>query len=338
MDPSLFPWPARAGVARGLIRTPLETRASHIAVGAFVLVLVAGIAGFVVWIGKYRQPDVVFFDIKFSGNVTGLQVDNIVRYRGIPVGRVKAVRIDPANPNLVLVTIEVVKGTPVRVDSVASLELQGITGVTYIQISGGSPVSQMLPQTRDKPYPLIAAQPSKLEELFEGAPALLAKLNQLADRLNLLLSDENARAISGTLANLETLTGALAAQSGGLKELLENGAAAAEQIRQTSVEFRILAQDLRSEVKGVGGSARATIGELQATARSFAAVADELDRVIQENRAPVRDFTAYGLYEATQLMSDLRQLIATVGRVTAQIERDPARFFLGDRARGFQAQ
>ncbi|MBX6322327.1 MAG: MCE family protein [Rhodospirillaceae bacterium] len=316
----------------------METRASHIAVGAFVLVLVAGIAGFVVWIGKYRQPDVVYYDIKFSGNVTGLQVDNTVRYRGIPVGRVKAVRIDPANPNLVLVTIEVAKGTPIRVDSVASLELQGITGVTYIQISGGSPVSQMLPQTREKPYPLIAAQPSKLEELFEGAPALLTRLNELADRLNLLLSDENARAISGTLANLETLTGALAAQSGGLKELLENGAAAADQLRRTGAEFQILAQDLRSEVKDVGGSARTTIADLQGTARAFSTVADELAKLVAENRGPIRDFTAYGLYEATQLMSDFRQLVSSLSRVAAQIERDPARFLLGDRARGFQAQ
>jgi phospholipid/cholesterol/gamma-HCH transport system substrate-binding protein len=316
----------------------LETRAAHIAVGAFVLLLVAGIAVFVVWVGKGAQQEVVLYDIKFTGNVTGLQTDNTVRYRGIPVGRVQAVRIDPANPNLVLVTIEVAKGTPVRVDSVASLELQGITGVTYIQISGGSPVSQMLPQTRDKPYPLIAAQPSKLEELFEGAPALLTKLNQLADKLSLLLSEENSKAISGTLANLETITGSLAAQTGGLKELMENGAAAAGQLEKTANEFQFLAQDLRSEVKAISGSARSTIADLQATVRTFAAVAGELDYLIKENRAPIRDFAAYGLYEATQLMGDIRQLIASLGRVTAQIERDPARFLLGDRSRGFQAQ
>ena len=316
----------------------METRAAHIGVGAFVLLLVGGIAVFLIWIGKHHAPEVVYYDIKFAGNVTGLQPDNTVRYRGIPVGRVQAVRIDPANPNLVLVTIEVAKGTPVRVDSVASLEMQGITGVTYIQISGGSPVSQMLPQTGTKPYPIVTSRPSKLEELFESAPALMTKLNELADKLSALLSEENSKAITGTLSNLQTITSSLAGQTGGLGELMENGAAAAEQLRQTGAEFRLLAQDLRSEVKEIGGSARSTIGELQGTAHSFAAVADELQKLIGENRAPIRDFAAYGLYEATQLMSDLRQLIATIGRVTAQIERDPARFFLGDRSRGFQAQ
>src|SRR5262249_653293 len=133
------------------------------------------------------------------------------------------VRIDPTNPNLILITVEMIKNTPVQIDSITSLKLQNITESTYIQISGGDPVSKMLPQTRDKPYPLIASRPSKLEELFEGAPALLTKLNQLADKLNLLMSEDNTKAITGMLAHLETVTGALAGDTGGLKELMENG-------------------------------------------------------------------------------------------------------------------
>jgi phospholipid/cholesterol/gamma-HCH transport system substrate-binding protein len=316
----------------------LETRAANIAVGAFALVLILGILGFVVWIGRFNQPELVFYDIKFRGSVTGLQADNTVRYRGIPVGRVDAVRIDPANPNLILVTIEVQTGTPVREDSVASLELQGITGGTYVQISGGTQSGKMLPQTREKPYPLIASRPSKLEELFEGAPALITKLNELTEKVSALVSAENSEAIAKTLDNLQTITASLAGQTGGLGELMENGAAAAEQLRATAGEFQLLAQDLRSEVKAIGGSARATVSDLQGTARAFTAVAGTLGKVIQENRAPVRDFAVYGLYEATQLMTDIRQLVATLSRVSAQIERDPARFLLGDRARGFQAQ
>jgi phospholipid/cholesterol/gamma-HCH transport system substrate-binding protein len=316
----------------------VETRAAHIAVGAFVLLLVAGITIFVIWLGKAEQAEVAFYEIKFAGNVTGLQTDNVVRYRGIPVGRVRDVRIDPQNFNLVQVVIEVAKGTPITEDSVASLEMQGITGVTYIQISGGSPDSTLLPQTREPPYPRLASKPSKLEQLFEGAPALLAKLNDLADKLAVLLSEENSKAVTSTLANLESITAALAGQTGGLSELMETGAAAADQITETSREFQVLAQDLRSEVKTIGGSARTTIGDLQGTARAFTAVAKELEKLIGENRAPVRDFAAYGLYEATALMTDLRQLIATLSRVSAQIERDPARFLFSDRSRGFQAQ
>lgn len=316
----------------------METRAAHIAVGAFVLALIAGIIVFVIWIGKFQQEAVVYFSVRFTGSVTGLEPGNPVRYRGILVGRVAAIGIDPENSNLILVTIEVAQGTPVRGDSVASLEVSGIAGVTYVQISGGSMESQMLPQRTSPPYPEIAAKPSKLEQLFEGAPALVGRLNELADKFGEVLSQDNVKAISDTLAHLETVTRALSDQSGGMGDLLENGAAAAEQVRAASVEFQLLAQDLRSEVKLIGGTARTAVEDIEGTARSFSAVAGQLEAMLRENRATIRDFSTYGLYEATQLMTEMRLLVATLSRVSAQIERDPARFFFGDRARGFQAE
>lgn len=316
----------------------METRAAHVAVGAFVLALVAGIIIFVVWISKFQQQDVVYFDVRFTGSVTGLATGNPVRYRGILVGRVGSIQIDPENPNLILVTIEVAKGTPVRTDSVASLEISGIAGVTYVQISGGGEDSAMLPQRSSPPFPEIAAKPSKLEQLFEGAPALVGRLNELADRLGELLSERNVQSISETLRHLETISSSLAGQTGGLSQLMTDGANAAEQIRSTSIEFQLLAQDLRSEVKEIGGVAQTAIADLEGTARSFSAVAAQLEAMLRENRTSLRDFATYGLYEATQLMTELRLLVATLSRISAQIERDPARFFFGDRARGVQVE
>jgi phospholipid/cholesterol/gamma-HCH transport system substrate-binding protein len=316
----------------------LETRAAHIAVGAFVLALVAGIVVFVVWISKFQQDNVVFFDIRFTGSVTGLVPGNPVRYRGILVGRVSDIRIDPDNAMLILVTIEVTEGTPVRTDSVASLEISGIAGVTYVQISGGSSDSAMLPQKTERPFPEIASKPSKLEQLFEGAPALVGRLNELADKFAELLSEKNVQSITDTLIHLETITSGLAGQAGGLGDLMREGADAAEQIRSTSIEFELLAQDLRSQVTAIGGAAEGAIADLEGTARSFSAVAAQLEAVLRENRTSFRDFSTYGLYEATQLMTELRLLVATLSRVSAQIERDPARFFFGDRALGVQAE
>ena len=74
------------------------------------------------------------------------------------------------------------------------------------------------------------------------------------------------------------------------------------------------------------------------TARDLSTVADELDATVAENREPLRDFSNSGLYELTQLMNELRALVASMTRISGQIERDPARFFLGDRREGFQAE
>lgn len=302
------------------------------------MALVAGIVFFVVWISKVQREDVVFFEVRFTGSVTGLGVGNPVRYRGILVGGVSSIEIDPKNPNLILVTISVTQGTPVRDDSVASLEISGIAGVTYVQISGGSADGAMLPQKSSPPFPEIRSRPSKLEELFEGAPALVGRLNELADKFGTLLSEKNVQAITDTLAHLEAITSSLSGQTGGLGDLMREGADAAEQIRSTSIEFELLAQDLRSEVKEIGGAATGAIGDLEGTARSFSAVAAQLEAMLRENRTSFRDFSTYGLYEATQLMTELRLLVATLSRVSAQIERDPARFFFGDRALGVQVE
>jgi len=317
----------------------METRASYLAVGAFVLVLVAGFVGFVIWLGKFQDREALaFYDIRFRGSVTGLQEGGTVRYRGIPVGQVVRLRIDPEDLQLVRVTIQVDRSTPVRTDTVASLELQGVTGVSYVLLSGGSQTAAPLPQTAEPPYPVIASKPSTIEQLFEGAPDLVNRLNELVANINGMLNESNREEVSRTLENLQTITAALAQNTGGLAQLLASGSAASEQVAAMSVEFEGLAKDLRATLKRIGGDSASTMKEVRATAEAFAGAADELQALISENRVPIKDFTSTGAYELTQLFAELRLLVTTLSRVTEQIERDPARFFLGDRGRGFEAK
>jgi phospholipid/cholesterol/gamma-HCH transport system substrate-binding protein len=211
----------------------METRASYIAVGAFVLVLILGLVGFVVWIGKFQGAEkFARYDILFDGSVTGLQVEGTVRYRGIPVGRITDIRVDPANIEKVRVTIEVKADTPVRADTDASIELQGITGVTYVLLKGGKQDSPALPVTMNEPYPQIHSIPSRIELLFQTAPDLLTKANVLIERVTLLFNDENEKNISETLANLRALSDRFANGGGNLDAMLESRAQGGEESEQ----------------------------------------------------------------------------------------------------------
>ena len=317
----------------------METRASYVAVGTFVLALAAGAVVFVIWLARYQgQLEYAFYDILFPGSVTGLQVDGTVRFRGITVGRVADIRIDDSNIELVRVTIEVERSTPVRDDSVASLEIQGITGVAYVLLSGGSNSAAPLPETSEQPYPRIASKPSKLEEIFEGAPDLVNKLNLLVERITLMFNDDNQQAIGQTLANVRQITGTLADNREAMNQVLSSGAAAAEQIRLMSAEFTALAAELRSQAGSVGADAGASMAALRKTADQITQVGAQFDRMLAENREPIHDFTSTGLYEMTQLMTEIRLLVASLSRVSAQIERDPARFLFGDRQKGYETQ
>src|SRR5215468_10544901 len=227
----------------------METRASYIAVGTFVLVLVLGLAGFVVWIGKFRgEEELARYDLLFAGSVTGLQPDGVVRYRGVPVGRIMSIKIDPKNIATIRVTIEIKADTPVRTDTVASIELQGITGVTYILLKGGTQESAAIPVTMEAPYPVIKTIPSGIERLFESAPDLLSKATVLVDRVTLLFSDENEKNISETLANLRNLSDRFSKGGGNIDAMIESGKSALARIDSMSGELGGLAKDLRGQL------------------------------------------------------------------------------------------
>jgi phospholipid/cholesterol/gamma-HCH transport system substrate-binding protein len=323
----------------------MEIRASYVIVGAVVLALLAGLAAFSLWLVEAGvDRDVARYEIAFEGSVSGLPEGGQVLYRGIPVGRVGEIRIDPANVENVLVVAEVDRDTPIKEDTVATLEFQGLTGIAYVQLRGGTQESARLDPDAAQP-PRIPSRRSTLERVFESTPELLMQALAMVDRLSVLLSDENLAAIAATLQNVERLTAGLADRSGGVDAVLTGAADMTDEIRKTSVEVRQLATDLRQvtgrldrQVEGVSGDLAGTLTELRGAASSLAGAAGQLQQVLGQLEQPVDDFAATGLYEFTQLIGETRLLVAALSRITKEFERDPAGFLIGRSSRGYQAE
>jgi phospholipid/cholesterol/gamma-HCH transport system substrate-binding protein len=323
----------------------MEIRASYVIVGVVVLALLAGLAAFSLWLVEAGvDRDVARYEIAFEGSVSGLPEGGQVLYRGIPVGRVGEIRIDPANVENVLVVAEVDRDTPIKEDTVATLEFQGLTGIAYVQLRGGTQESARLDPDAAQP-PRIPSRRSTLERVFESTPELLMQALAMVDRLSVLLSDENLAAIAATLQNVERLTAGLADRSGGVDAVLTGAADMTDEIRKTSVEVRQLATDLRQvtgrldrQVEGVSGDLAGTLTELRGAASSLAGAAGQLQQVLGQLEQPVDDFAATGLYEFTQLIGETRLLVAALSRITKEFERDPAGFLIGRSSRGYQAE
>src|SRR5579864_5860880 len=182
----------------------METRANYVMVGSFVLVIIAGIFVAILWLAHTQfNQQYVNYDIYFTGSVTGLSVGAPVNLNGVNIGRVTEIRLDPNNPDQVRVTIEADAQAPIKSDSVASLELTGITGIYYIEISGGSREAPPLTPQEGQRYAVIAAKPSRFASLVASAPEVLNKVIEVADRLSLILDEKNRLAIAQTLANLQ---------------------------------------------------------------------------------------------------------------------------------------
>jgi phospholipid/cholesterol/gamma-HCH transport system substrate-binding protein len=323
----------------------VEIRASYVIVGAVVLALLAGLAAFSLWlVDAGVDRDVARYEVAFAGSVSGLQEGGQVLYRGIPVGRVGDIRIDPDDVETVLVTVEVERATPIKADTVATLEFQGLTGIAYVQLRGGTQASARLDPNARTP-PRIASRRSALERVFESTPELLARTVAVVDRLSLLLTDENMASLAGILRNVETVTATLAERSAEVDAVLAGAAEMSGEIQGTAAELRQLATDLRhltgrldQQIDGVGGALGDTFSELRGAASSTAGAAGRLEQILGQLEQPVDDFAATGLYEFTQLIGETRLLVAALSRITKEFERDPAGFLIGRSSRGYRAE
>ncbi len=311
----------------------METRARHLAVGSFVLLLLAGVFIFVLWAAKFQGR--VSYDpyfARFSGSVSQLRVDSTVNFGGIPVGRVTDVRIDPEDSALARVDFEVRAGTPIRVDSQATLELQSLAGGVGMSVSRGSSAQELLPPGSEVP-----AAASALERLTRQAPDLVAKIDRIANNLNAMLSRENQEALTETLGNLRDLSRNLKDQTPAINTLLADSDQAVMSVVQAGDEFRKLAADLNKTLGPAAKEAQKAVDAFEKMAKSFEQTSDQMNAMIAENREPLRQFSGTALYEATDLIAQLRELAASMARISQELERDPARFFLSDRSKGVPA-
>lgn len=342
----------------------METRASYLLVGAFALLAMAGFAIAIIWMaGVNLQEDYAKFEIQFDGSVTGLKPGNPVRYRGVPVGVISEIVINPKNVEQVRVTIEVPESTPVKTDTVASLEFQGITGVAYVQLSGGTQAAAPLKRKPGEKRAVIPSKPSQLQELFESAPELITRIAALVDRANLLLNVKNRENLSRIIENAEVFSKVLADRSQDIGEtmkslriaseeaaatmrtvnaqaatLTEDTAVTLRNLRDLAADMGRLSKTLNKEVDGVGIEAKNSLAEVRKTAVEFRRAAFVLADLIEANRDPVDTFASSGLYELTQLLAETRVLVGALTRISSQIESDPARFLFGKTQPGVEVK
>lgn len=326
----------------------MEPRANHLLVGAFVILAV--IVAFVVtiWLARVQGgASQVPYQIYFRGSVQGLGVGGEVFYRGIRVGSIREIDIDPQDPSRVSVIVEIDAGTPIREGDTAVLEYQALTGIATINIGGATMGSPRLEPAPEKDMAVIPSTASSFEQLVEGAPQLLAQGIVLMDRATELLQPENLQRISAILANVEVFTGELADQRELIGRVLVSAERTSDALAETVTAVRDVSLDARSLLREANltmARANATFEHLERVASedleplmrdlsnaagSVESLAREGRALLAENRAPLNAFTSDALGEVSRLVAETRLLVASLSRLTERIERDGARFLFG---------
>lgn len=331
----------------------METRASYVLVGLFIVLFAFGIIVALIWLGDQAgQQRLSEYEVQFKDPVSGLGNGASVQYRGVPVGQVTSIEIDDKDPTLIRVRIQVRDTTPIKEDGVATLQYQGITGVAFVQLRGGSPESPRLrtPGPDGRPA-VIVAESSGLAELVERAPELFSSIKTLVDRGAQILGDKNQIALSNTLANLEAFTGALAGGKEDTRQILSDGAAAMEDLRLVLDDVADRRGEILDTMKGIAegidaflaeatplaADADIAVQEYTVLAKDLQVTAEEVNGLLIRNREELDAFADNGLLEITLFFAEARTLAESIQRVVDDFGRDPARFLFGDQQKGFQA-
>jgi phospholipid/cholesterol/gamma-HCH transport system substrate-binding protein len=286
----------------------METRANYVAVGAFVMACIIGLVITILWLaGVQYAQEYEYYQTYFKGPVTGLGKGTTVRYNGIEVGRIAELAFDPNDPQRVIVTMQLQPNLNIREDSLASIETQGLTGGTYVEIDGGTVNSPRLVAKPGETYPVIKAKASTLMELEESAPKLIAKLNEAGDRVNRLLSDQNERAISQILANLNETTGVIAHRSGNIDSVLRNADNTMRNLNDASQKIGPLVADANVDLN------------------KFGKLATDADDLVKGPAAG----------EVAGLVADMRKLVDSLTRLSDELNREPTKLLFGDRRKGY---
>jgi phospholipid/cholesterol/gamma-HCH transport system substrate-binding protein len=331
----------------------LETRANHFLVGLFVLSLMAALTFVGLWFARANLgEEQTVYHTYFRGSVTGLSVGSTVRYRGVPVGKVRDIAIDPANVERIQVTLALRPGTPVKTDTIASLQPQGITGLSFIQLTGGTQAAPALRAAPGRNVPDIPSTPSAIERLLADAPEAMARVGVLVERVSGLLNDDNIRNLDRMIDGAAESAVLLARALVQIEKLAGEAGGTLKGVDRTVAEAGRLAADARGALDRISGQtqgllgdarsltpqAQAAIGDLRRTLGGFGRVAEELERLSATARPGLEDFGQQGVYDLQQFMIEGRTLMVTLNRVIANFERDPARFLFGDQTRGVEAR
>ena len=308
-------------------RGPMETKAHHALVGFFVVFLVVAGSLFTVWLATLQfDQEFEEYDVVFEGPVRGLRESSEVRFNGIQVGEVTDIGLNPDNQNEVIARVQVDSTTPVKVDSFAQLEPQGLTGLSYIQITGGSPGAEELEsRSGDGPARIFARQ-AQIEGLVEGGETVIENAEITLARLNRLLSDENLESVTNTLNNIETISARLAAN----ETLIPRAERTLDTIDRAGRDVSRAAQGLEEFGRVAGDFLIEEVGpavrDTEQAAEDVSIASDAFTVLLADIQPELEAFADEGLDSLTRAANDLQELVAALERIALQLEEDPAGF------------
>ncbi|WP_394763143.1 MlaD family protein [Phenylobacterium sp.] len=305
----------------------MEKNANYALVGLSSLILFVGIVVFIVWLARVSfSQEYDLYDIVFDGPVRGLNQGGEVHFNGIKVGEVTKIALDRTNPSRVIARARVTSDVPIRVDSYATLEPQGITGVNYVQITAGAaskPLLKVVEKAKCQSnglttecIPILKTQRGALADLLEGGGTVLTRTIEALDRVNRVLSDQNIKTFGATLSDAQAFT----AQMRERKEIISDAQKLIQDLDTATQHADGILKSTQGLMDGDGKRSLKNIGDAAEEAKG---AAHDLRGMIDKLQGPTADFANNGLPQITSAVVELQRAAESLERLVSEIQRSP---------------
>jgi len=288
----------------------MESRINYIIVGAFVIFISIGLAGFVFWLEKFgSQDDFRYYRTYMKESVSGLSLDASVKYRGVDVGTVKSIRINPENSEEVELLLRVKKETPVKEDMVVILKFYGFTGLAFVEIGGGSKISPLLKSLNGE-IPIIKSAPSIYTKINESLPDIAQNLSRALGKIEILLNEDNLTNIRESIENIKDISWDIKKYKKDIDTLVKNGVVMEGKVIAAFDKVADVADDVKH-------------------------LTSEIEKSLHRGDYNIREISSPTFEQASDLLDELKALVIEIEEMVITLERNPRDFFLKQTAPRF---
>jgi len=308
----------------------MEREANYVAVGVFMVLVIAMAVGFVLWYSKagdsrsYRS-----YEIYFEGSVSGLSQGGQVRYLGVDVGRVKRMTIDRKTASRVKVIVDIDESAPISSATRASLNMQGVTGLLYINLKQAQGVDASAAPAQGERFPMIETMSSDFDTLLTSLPELVGRATTMIDNIDKAFSDKNLTAFSQTLENLRATTQGLPKTASKVSDVIDRLQATLEEVNGAAAGIRGIAEDSRPQVKHA-------LEGMSAAADNLSKAAEQVNKFVTGAEGQVAHLSEHGLFELERLLRDARAAANEFRDLSRSLKQTPSQLMFEKPASGME--
>ncbi len=304
----------------------MNNRVNYTLVGTVVLLLLATFIFFLYWMLKPTQKEVMTpYYIYFTESVSGLNINSAVKFRGISVGKVKRMRINPKNSEEIEILIQLREDTPIKVDTVATLMSQGITGLSYIDLSKGGKDSALLKPKREGEIAVIKSDKSLFERIENSVDSIGTRLSKTLYQTEKLLGDKNQEELTNILVRTSNVLAQME------RALDDNAVEHLQQTLQSSANITRRIDRMMERVdalvaKGIALE-EAVSDSIASVARDFEDIAVTMESFRRKNEAgdySVKDAMQKPMQQFDIAMVEMERLMIKLGAFIEKVQRSPS--------------